>query len=161
MGRCGLVETSSAVIHQNQPYTLFSLCFDSRRLYIWTRNWVCNTVSFAFILSHCELTDSTPLAPSFRHNFGCQHDRGTANKCFSTDTSYGYRDPQARFRTVLAYNCASGQCDGNSGGGCTVSSSTVRVMADHGSFIVSHSQTLPDISRMITFRESHVSAIPT
>ena len=32
---------------------------------------------------------------------------------------YGYRDPAASFRSILAYNCASGECDSNAGGGCT------------------------------------------
>jgi len=53
------------------------------------------------------------------HNMGCRHDRGTSNACSSTNSYYGYRDPQARFRSILAYNCVSGQCDGNAGGGCT------------------------------------------
>ncbi|KAL7552752.1 hypothetical protein ACHAWF_016036, partial [Thalassiosira exigua] len=53
------------------------------------------------------------------HNMGCNHDRGTKNDCSSTSSQFGYRDPQARFRSILAYNCKSGQCDNNAGGGCT------------------------------------------
>ncbi len=54
------------------------------------------------------------------HNLGLRHDRGTESKCdHTTKFHYGYRDPQARFRTILAYNCAANQCDNNSGGGCT------------------------------------------
>ncbi|GFH53416.1 hypothetical protein CTEN210_09892 [Chaetoceros tenuissimus] len=53
------------------------------------------------------------------HNMGLNHDRGTSSACTNTNTNYGYRDPQARFRSVLAYNCNSGQCDNNPGGGCT------------------------------------------
>jgi len=49
------------------------------------------------------------------HNLGCQHDRGTANACSSPGCSFGYRDPDANFRSILAYNCRSGQCDDNSG----------------------------------------------
>ena len=52
------------------------------------------------------------------HNLGCLHDRGTQNQCNNDGFAYGYRDPQARFRTILAYNCASGQCDGNPGTNC-------------------------------------------
>ncbi len=50
---------------------------------------------------------------------GCYHDRGTSNDCTSNSYNYGYRDPDASFRTILAYSCASGQCDNNKGGGCT------------------------------------------
>ena len=52
---------------------------------------------------------------------GLNHDRGTANVCSSTNTvyNYGYRDPAGSFRSILAYNCLSGQCDNNAGGGCT------------------------------------------
>merc|ERR1712157_13882 len=53
------------------------------------------------------------------HNMGCEHDKGTSSACSSNAYNYGYRDPQANFRSVMAYNCASGQCDGNAGGGCT------------------------------------------
>ena len=52
------------------------------------------------------------------HNLGALHDRGASNACDSTASHYGWRDPQADFRSILAYNCASGQCDGNAGGGC-------------------------------------------
>jgi len=52
---------------------------------------------------------------------GCNHDRGAKNACASdlTNFNYGFRDPSANFRSILAYNCASGQCDGNAGGGCS------------------------------------------
>eukprot|EP00551_Chaetoceros_affinis_P008776 CAMPEP_0203665366 /NCGR_PEP_ID=MMETSP0090-20130426/2585_1 /ASSEMBLY_ACC=CAM_ASM_001088 /TAXON_ID=426623 /ORGANISM="Chaetoceros affinis, Strain CCMP159" /LENGTH=794 /DNA_ID=CAMNT_0050528883 /DNA_START=316 /DNA_END=2697 /DNA_ORIENTATION=- len=53
------------------------------------------------------------------HNLGCLHDRGTEDECSSGGYNYGYRDPSANFRTVLAYNCVSGQCDNNAGGGCS------------------------------------------
>jgi len=53
------------------------------------------------------------------HNMGALHDRGTQGDCSSTAYSFGYRDPQASFRSILAYSCMSGQCDNNDGGGCT------------------------------------------
>jgi len=52
------------------------------------------------------------------HNFGCEHDKGTKGHCYTTDYNYGYRDPQAEFRSILAYNCVAGQCDNIVGGGC-------------------------------------------
>ncbi len=53
------------------------------------------------------------------HNLGLNHDRGTSYNCHSKKYYFGYRDPQARFRTIMAYNCRSGQCDNNPGGDCT------------------------------------------
>lgn len=53
------------------------------------------------------------------HNFGCSHDRGQLNECSSSGYNYGWRDPKAKFRTIMAYNCNATQCDGNAGGGCT------------------------------------------
>jgi len=52
------------------------------------------------------------------HNLGCNHDKGTSNACTSGNINYGYRDPSADFRSILAYNCGCGQCDNNAGGGC-------------------------------------------
>ena len=50
-----------------------------------------------------------------------KHDRGTENTCATTDyTAYGWRDPNAGFCDILAYNCQSGQCDNMpSNQGCT------------------------------------------
>ncbi len=49
---------------------------------------------------------------------GCKHDRGSDNACSNTNYNYGFRDPQGAFRSILAYNCAAGKCDGYIGGGC-------------------------------------------
>ena len=53
------------------------------------------------------------------HNLGCHHDRGATSSCSSSSYNFGWRDPNANFRSIMAYSCASGQCDGNPGGGCT------------------------------------------
>jgi hypothetical protein len=51
---------------------------------------------------------------------GCNHDRGTSNACTNTNYNYGFRDPAGQFRSILAYSCSTGQCDGNPyGGSCT------------------------------------------
>ena len=48
------------------------------------------------------------------------HDRGTEKTCNETGTfNYGYRDPNADFRTILSYNCKMGQCDSMPKDGCT------------------------------------------
>lgn len=52
------------------------------------------------------------------HNLGCLHDRGTDNKCSSTGFNYGFRDPDASFRTVMSKHCTTGQCDLHAGGNC-------------------------------------------
>jgi len=54
------------------------------------------------------------------HNMGLNHDKGTSNACSNQAYNYGYRDPDAQFRSILAYSCRSGQCDNNAGNGrCT------------------------------------------
>ncbi|CAB9525960.1 expressed unknown protein [Seminavis robusta] len=51
------------------------------------------------------------------HNFGCSHDRGTADMCDDLKkSSYGYRDPHGQFRTIMSYPCQARQCDTFSGG---------------------------------------------
>ena len=52
------------------------------------------------------------------HNLGCLHDRGTHDACDSSNSNFGYREPSARFSTIMAYPCKAGQCDNNAGGGC-------------------------------------------
>jgi Metallo-peptidase family M12 len=53
------------------------------------------------------------------HNFGMYHDRGAENSCTSTsDFNYGYRNPNAEFRTILSYDCQIGQCDKMPSDGC-------------------------------------------
>ena len=55
------------------------------------------------------------------HNLGLTHDRGTKNACIDDGRiGYGWRDPKAAFRTIMAYNCQKGQCDNNKGGGCAI-----------------------------------------
>ena len=49
---------------------------------------------------------------------GCEHDKGQENACSKADYNYGYRDKQAQFRSILAYNCETGQCDGISKKNC-------------------------------------------
>jgi hypothetical protein len=52
------------------------------------------------------------------HNFGCNHDRGAKNACNNTNTNYGYRDPSGQFRSILAYECRTDQCDNNTAVSC-------------------------------------------
>jgi len=53
------------------------------------------------------------------HNLGLNHDRGTKNTCGGSGYNYGYRDPEGSFRTTLAYDCRTDQCDNNAASGCT------------------------------------------
>jgi len=48
---------------------------------------------------------------------GCEHDRGAEGECSTPGYNYGYRDPQGRFRSIMAFYCQTGQCDGNTGKG--------------------------------------------
>lgn len=45
------------------------------------------------------------------HNFEMKHDRGQEDACTAPGYNYGYRDPNAGFRSILAYDCVTGQCD--------------------------------------------------
>jgi len=69
-------------------------------------NWSCATGYFSF--GH-ELV----------HNLGCNHDRGTESDCTNPKPNYGYRDPNGKFRDMMAYNCKSGQCDNVASRSCT------------------------------------------
>ena len=42
---------------------------------------------------------------------GCLHDRGTEDACTASGFGYGWRDPNSKSRSIMAYNCVSGQCD--------------------------------------------------
>jgi hypothetical protein len=56
------------------------------------------------------------------HNFGVNHDRGSKNQCTNAGYAYGFRDPQAEFRSILAYDCSANECTGNplpAGAPCT------------------------------------------
>lgn len=52
------------------------------------------------------------------HNLNSQHDRGTVGICGETTYNFGYRDPNAGFRSILAYDCSVGQCDNMPKNGC-------------------------------------------
>jgi peptidyl-Asp metalloendopeptidase len=56
------------------------------------------------------------------HNFNMNHDRGTEGKCNTTGTgsSYGYRTPDASFRSILASNCKTNVCGNMTKKDCTV-----------------------------------------
>ena len=54
------------------------------------------------------------------HNLGMFHDRGTEKTCSEASTfNYGYRDPNAEFRTILSYDCKKAECDNMPKDGCT------------------------------------------
>ncbi len=70
-------------------------------------NWFCAAGNYSF-------------GHEIGHNLGLSHDRGTANACNDKGRyNYGYRDPNANFRTIMAYNCKSTQCDNIKGDTCT------------------------------------------
>jgi hypothetical protein len=49
------------------------------------------------------------FAHEMGHNMGSQHDRANAGASTGAYSySYGYQDPNRAFRTIMAYNCASG-----------------------------------------------------
>lgn len=93
------------IIHDSQYCGVAWLGPSEDRMFSITA-WNCATGYYSF-------------AHEIGHNMGCNHDKGTTNACSGTNSQYGYRDPNAEFRSIMAYTCASGQCDNNKGGGCT------------------------------------------
>jgi hypothetical protein len=54
------------------------------------------------------------------HNFGMFHDQGTEKSCSDIGTfNYGYRHPEAEYRTMLSYDCRMGECDLMPKDGCS------------------------------------------
>ena len=50
---------------------------------------------------------------------GGNKDKGSANACGLKDRSnYGWRDPNAEFRSIMANDCSPGQCDSMPKNGC-------------------------------------------
>jgi hypothetical protein len=95
------------------PYISFSL---SRLLYIRPRDWAQSGKSFYVAENRVASKTKTGSYPHFAVCIltqGCNHDRGTASLPDTTTCTsgynYGYRDPQADFRTVMAYGCGGGQ----------------------------------------------------
>jgi len=70
-------------------------------------SWSCATGNFSF-------------GHEIGHNMGCLHDRGGNNNACddAANSFYGWRNPQGDFRSIMATNCATGQCDMNPRNGC-------------------------------------------
>ena len=56
----------------------------------------------------------------FLGQMGTHHDRASLKRCDSHQDQYnfGYRDPEAEFRTIMAYSCRTDQCDNLPSGRC-------------------------------------------
>lgn len=68
--------------------------------------------NFAFAVVNVDCaTGQYSYGHEIGHNFEMNHDRGSENACNTSGFNYGYRAPDASFRTILAYNCATPQCD--------------------------------------------------
>ena len=53
------------------------------------------------------------------HNFGLYHDHGSEQACNDTTAfNFGYRHPNAEYRTILSYDCKVGECDQMPKDGC-------------------------------------------
>jgi Metallo-peptidase family M12B Reprolysin-like len=77
-------------------------------------------INWAFSLSHFSCaTGYYSFGHELAHNMNSAHDRGTENACTQTGTyNYGYRDPNAEFRSILGLDCNVGQCDNVAKAGC-------------------------------------------
>lgn len=56
--------------------------------------------AFSVVHNQCA-TGYYSTAHELGHNLGCSHEPSSQ----STDAGYGYRDPDSKFRTIMAYNC--------------------------------------------------------
>mmetsp|Transcript_15308 Transcript_15308/g.21320 ORF Transcript_15308/g.21320 Transcript_15308/m.21320 type:complete len:485 (+) Transcript_15308:64-1518(+) len=75
-------------------------------------------LAFAVVNYKCA-TGQFSFAHELAHNMGAQHDRGSLFACKVPNRyNYAYCDPDAAFRSIMAYPCTAGQCDNNVGGGC-------------------------------------------
>ena len=75
--------------------------------------------AFAVVRQSC-MTTNYSFGHEIAHLLGAHHDRGTLGRCDTHQTAYnyGYRDPNAQFRTITAYSCKANQCDNNPGTTC-------------------------------------------
>ena len=71
-----------------------------------------------WLRSGTERRGLSPGFPPLLRQLGVKHDRGTQNQCNAKEYNYGYRDPDAEFRTIMAYGCRKDQCDNMPKNGC-------------------------------------------
>lgn len=81
-----------------------------------------SSLGFSVICSFCTTVGYIP-AHEFGHNLGCVHDRGTLGYCTTgcrdmSAKNFGYRAPSGKFRTIMAYQCRTDQCDHNPSTSC-------------------------------------------
>jgi len=93
------------LIIQNSQYCGMAWLGPSKDRMFSVTGWNCATGYYSF-------------AHEIMHNLGCNHDRGTSGACSSTSSNYGYRDPAGQFRSIMGYNCRTGQCDQIKKNGC-------------------------------------------
>ncbi|MDO9087485.1 MAG: M12 family metallo-peptidase [Anaerolineaceae bacterium] len=76
--------------------------------WLMTPSYTYDTVGNSIVSRACA-TGYYSFAHETGHNMGAHHDRTTAGGGTAMyNYSYGYQDPNAAFRTIMAYNCSSG-----------------------------------------------------
>eukprot|EP00588_Corethron_pennatum_P013123 CAMPEP_0194265496 /NCGR_PEP_ID=MMETSP0169-20130528/717_1 /TAXON_ID=218684 /ORGANISM="Corethron pennatum, Strain L29A3" /LENGTH=853 /DNA_ID=CAMNT_0039005969 /DNA_START=87 /DNA_END=2644 /DNA_ORIENTATION=- len=92
-----------ALLIDDEEYCGLANLGPSKGLMFSVTSWSCATGNYSF-------------GHELGHNMGCNHDRGTIDHCDTNQYnaySYGWRDPEGTFRTIMAYNCETTQCDEN------------------------------------------------
>jgi len=75
--------------------------------WLMTPNYTYDTVGNSVVSRACA-TGYYSFAHETGHNMGAHHDRASAGGGTAMYSySYGYQDPNAAFRTIMAYNCSS------------------------------------------------------
>jgi len=104
------------------------------------------------------------------HNMGAIHDRGTSKACNSLNYNYGFRDPNGGFRSIMAYDCVTWECDKISKSGCPkVQRFSNNDILYHGKAIGSavadnakqHSETFATVSGYYDCKTGYPSSSPT
>ncbi|HEY6115054.1 MAG TPA: M12 family metallo-peptidase [Candidatus Dormibacteraeota bacterium] len=64
---------------------------------------------FAFSVTALEcISPNYSFGHELGHNMGCNHARSDGTGLGAFDFSFGFKDPQETFRTIMAYDCPSG-----------------------------------------------------
>jgi hypothetical protein len=118
-----------SMIHSDTTHCGIGISGPRKRDMFSVTSFLCATGNFSF-------------GHEIGHNLGSNHDRGTSKKCEEDGTyNYGFRDPNANFRSIMAYGCQTGECDGNSGAG-----NCIRVQRFSNSMMQYKSQSIGNAS---------------
>jgi len=139
------------LIIQNRQYCGMAWLGPSKSRMFSVTGWSCATGYYSF-------------GHEIMHNLGCNHDHGTTNACSKTASNYGYRDPAGQFRSIMGYNCRTGQCDQIAKSGCPrvqrVSNPDITYLGKPiGTKTANNAKRINDVRKIVA--QYYDSAVPT